>query len=576
MLAKHNKLSLQIVISMVLVFGVGLASLILVGANAIRMADKSALSRQERIAKRNLADAIAAIPEQQRSATVWDDAVEHVAARDERWMDENLGTWMQDYFGHQENYVINPAGDAMFASALGKVQPPETYSNRAVLIAPIVARLREIIAEASSGRGKSHAALANVAAIRPLRLDDRVAIASVVPIISDSRENMQAPGTENLHVAIRYIDEKFAQEIGLPIELRNVAFKDIQPTGTLASVPLTGLSGEVLSWLVWQPERPGKDLLKEMLPVLLATGLTVVALLFYVIRGLLRVSGRLQASETQAIKDVEALKQARKEAEAADRAKINFMSVVSHELRTPLTCILGYARLGKHLRQSPDAKRLEGMLQQQDTDTKLAQSHLSQLLQSSTTGMEKIERSGEHLLFLVNQLLDHAKMETGSLELNPEICDVKEVLEPVVDQMKILTEQKGLELKADIPSIQMVADVIRTRQIIINLMGNAIKFTDSGKVSVVVTEVEDKVNIQISDTGTGIESHELQRIFEAFHQADLSSSRSSAGTGLGLSVARELARLESGTIDVHSEVGVGSVFTLSLPRQSSHSRKEAA
>ena len=274
--------------------------------------------------------------------------------------------------------------------------------------------------------------------------------------------------------------------------------------------------------------------------------------------------------------DVKALKQAKIAAEAADRAKVNFMSIVSHELRTPLTVILGYARLGKNLRQMPSAKRLDVLLQQRDIDATLVRGSVDELIQSGTTGMEKISRSGEHLLFLVNQLLDDAKMETGRLEVDPVVCDVQEVLEPVLDQMKILTEQKGLELEAEIPSHLMIADVTRTRQIIINLMGNAIKFTDSGKVSVVVTDSEQKVHIDVRDTGTGIEPHELEKIFEAFHQADLSSSRSAAGTGLGLSVARELARLENGSIDVRSKLGVGSVFTLSLPTETPETLKEAA
>ncbi|MCR8827871.1 sensor histidine kinase [Pseudosulfitobacter koreensis] len=190
--------------------------------------------------------------------------------------------------------------------------------------------------------------------------------------------------------------------------------------------------------------------------------------------------------------------------------------------------------------------------------------------------MEKIERSGEHLLFLVNQLLDYAKMETGRLEVDPEICDVREVLEPVVEQMRVLTEQKDLQLEMRIPPCLMLADVTRTRQILINLMGNAIKFTDSGKVAVVVTETEDKVHIDVSDTGAGIEPGELEKIFEAFHQADLTLSRSAAGTGLGLSVAKELARLEGGTIRVRSEVGVGSTFTLSLPRETPPVLEKAA
>jgi len=379
-----------------------------------------------------------------------------------------------------------------------------------------------------------------------------------------------------VHVAVRYLDAKLAQEIGLPIELENVAFQADPPIGGMAGTPVTGPSNEVLSWLVWKPERPGRGLFMNILPVLVGAGLASVALLFWIVRRLLRLSGRLQVSEAQARLDVVALNQAKEAAEVADRAKTNFISIVSHELRTPLTVILGYARLGKNLRKMPPTQRLGDMLQQQHVDARLVQNSVDEVLQAAASGMEKIERSGEHLLFLVNQLLDYAKVTTGRLEVDIEICDVREVLGPVVDQMRVLTEQKELGLEAKIPRYLMLADVTRTRQILINLMGNAIKFTESGKISVVVTETEDRVHIEVRDTGPGIEPDELEKIFEAFHQTDLTFSRNIAGTGLGLSVAKELAHLEGGTIGVRSEVGVGSTFTLSLPREAPHVPEMAA
>jgi signal transduction histidine kinase len=295
-----------------------------------------------------------------------------------------------------------------------------------------------------------------------------------------------------------------------------------------------------------------------------------------VIRRLLKFSRMLEDSERQALLDIDALQKAKQEATAADRAKLNFMSVVSHELRTPLTVILGYARLGKNIDRMPASETLLRELKTNSRDGDIATKCANDVLNLATTGMEKIERSGEHLLFLVNQLLDYAKMETGRLELDTEVCDVHELLEPVIDQMRVLTDQKGLNLRSSIHRCNLIADVTRTRQILINLLGNAIKFTDKGTVSVLVEETSQRVNISVSDTGPGIEKGELKKIFEAFHQADLSQSRNAAGTGLGLSVARELAKLENGTIDVTSEVGVGSTFTLSLPKDNEKELEQAA
>lgn len=566
MTASLNRLSFQIVRSLFIVVCVGLLSLVFVGHNAINIADQNARAQQERFAAKRLTAVIEVLPEQQRSATVWDDAVEQTAARDTKWMDDNLGSWMQSYFGHDENYVLDQANVAFFAAVLGEIVPPDRYEARAEFIGPLVAQLRENMAEVSQGEDDPYEALAEVAVVASVLIGDRTAIVSVIPIISDSGDIAQKPGTEALHVALRYFDAELATQIGSPIELDSAEFNTDPPAGHQAGIPVTGPSGDVLCWLRWKAAHPGTDLLAKMLPVLIAVGLASGGVLLWIVRHLLRVSGQLQASEAQARRDIVALQQAREAAEVADRAKMNFMSVVSHELRTPLTVILGYARLGKNLRKMPPAQRLEEVSHLGQVDPALLQSSVEDVLRTATTGMEKIERSGEHLLFLVNELLDYAKMETGRLEVDPEICDVLEVLNPVVDQMRTLTDEKGLNLEATMAPCLMLADVTRTRQIVINLIGNAIKFTDAGKVSVVVNESEDKVHIEVSDTGTGIAPHELEKIFDAFHQADGSFSRSAAGTGLGLSVARELAHLEGGTISVRSEVGVGSTFTLSLPK----------
>ena len=238
----QNTLSLQIVGSLIFVFGLGSLSLYIVGQNAISLADENALARQERFAERNIAAAIEIIPEQQRSATVWDDAIKNVVARDEDWLDDNLGVWMQDYFGHNENYVLNQSNEPLFASVLGEIRPPEVYAVRAEVLAPLVDQLRAIMADVSMGQVNPYEALADVAVVTPLQFGSKVAIVSVVPIIADSSEVLQVPGTEALHVAVRYVDENLAQEIGMPIELEDVAFETAQPTGALAGIPVTGSS----------------------------------------------------------------------------------------------------------------------------------------------------------------------------------------------------------------------------------------------------------------------------------------------------------------------------------------------
>jgi len=218
-----NTLSAQISIFLVIVFGGVLLSLVFVAYNAIRLADEKALERQERFAARSLASAITIIPQQQRSATVWDDAIENIVAGNENWMDDNLGVWMQDYFGHHENYILDQTNAPLFASVLGSVQSPEAYFARADAIAPLVSQLREIMADASVGRDNPFEELADVEVVAPLRIGDRVSIVSVVPVISNSGEVVQRTGTEALHVAVRYVDAKLAQDIAQSIELEDAS-----------------------------------------------------------------------------------------------------------------------------------------------------------------------------------------------------------------------------------------------------------------------------------------------------------------------------------------------------------------
>lgn len=291
---------MQIVGSVLIILTLGFLGLLFVGRNAIDMADTTSLARQERFAARNLVAEIARLPEQQRSSTVWDDAVLRTRNRDDEWIDANLGFWMQDYFGHNESYIIDRANQPFFASVAGERRSSDVYEVRAQAIAPLLKTLRSDMAEASQGLENPYEELSEISVVAPLRFDAGNAIVSVVPIISDTGGIPQIPGSESLHVAVRYLDATFAQQIGGPVELQDVAFTTAPPAGGLAGIPVTGPSGEKVAWLVWQPEQPGLILLKRMLPVLLASGLAVALLLWWITRRLLRVSGQLQVSEAQA------------------------------------------------------------------------------------------------------------------------------------------------------------------------------------------------------------------------------------------------------------------------------------
>ena len=297
---RRQSLSVQILGSLLFLLAIGILSLILVGHNAISMTDEDAVARQERFAARNLAAEVARIPDQQRSSTIWDEAILRTENLDFEWMDANLGAWMQDYFGHNESYILDESNTPFFASIAGARLSPEVYGDRAEVITPIVMQLRSTMATVSEGLDNPYEKLADVSFVAPLLFDTGAAIVSVVPIISDTGKFAQKPGTESMHVAVRYIDADLAKKIGRPIELRDVAFGTAQPDGGRAGISVTDQSGNAIAWLIWQPERPGMELLMRMLPVLLASGLAIALLLWWTIQRLLRVSGQLQVSEAQA------------------------------------------------------------------------------------------------------------------------------------------------------------------------------------------------------------------------------------------------------------------------------------
>lgn len=299
-LNRRESLSAQIVGSLLVVLGVGFLSLMFVGKNAISMADSTAAAQQKRFAARTLEAEIARLPDEQRSSTIWDDAVTRTEARDYDWMDGNLGIWMQAYFEHSENYILDGAGAPFYASIRGERVAPASYDRRATVIAPLVAQLRANMAEASDGVDDPYEALAEVGVAAPLRFESDVAIISVVPIISETGAVPQAPGSESLHIAVRYVDADLARRIGAPIELQEAAFGPAPPARGQAGVPLTDPAGDAVAWLIWEPARPGMALLMRMLPVLLATGLASAVLLWWIVHRLLRVSGQLQVSEAQA------------------------------------------------------------------------------------------------------------------------------------------------------------------------------------------------------------------------------------------------------------------------------------
>lgn len=225
---------------------------------------------------------------------------------------------------------------------------------------------------------------------------------------------------------------------------------------------------------------------------------------------------------------------------AASEAKSAFLATISHELRTPLNAIIGYQSLLK-----------EGI------DGTLNESQLAQL--------SRIRASADHLLGLIDEVLTFSRLEAGKEVVLREEVELRPIVEEAVTMVTPLAGAKGLSVRVDVPDVRAFTDAWKVRQILLNLLSNAVKFADGGEITVRARVKEEKAEISITDTGIGIATENLERIFEPFWQVEQSSTRRAGGTGLGLSVSRSLARLLGGEVTVESKLGEGSTFTVTLP-----------
>ncbi len=285
--------------------------------------------------------------------------------------------------------------------------------------------------------------------------------------------------------------------------------------------------------------------------IILAAGTLVFTILGFVLRGLFRAERRVEAQrdQVQAQNDTlrhlnDDLSKAKSEAEAANQLKSEFLANMSHELRTPLNAIIGYAQL-----------QLSGMA--------------GEMSEKATAFQERTLLNAQDLLRLINDLLDVSKIEAGRMELLIRPYSLGALLDQIELQNGVLASEKGLAFKItkdeNLPA-EMLGDETRIKQIITNLVSNAIKFTSQGQVTVRAEKANDYMwRLVVQDTGRGIPAHLHEVIFDEFRQVAESSKKDAEGTGLGLAIVRRLVVLMGGTVRLQSTLGQGSTFTVLLP-----------
>ena len=229
-------------------------------------------------------------------------------------------------------------------------------------------------------------------------------------------------------------------------------------------------------------------------------------------------------------------------AQSADRLKSAFLATMSHELRTPLNSIIGFTGIliqGKPGPLNDEQKKQLGMVQ----------------------------NSARHLLSLINDVLDISKIEAGQLKINLQQFNLPEVINKVVETNKPFADRKNLKIVVSIDENikDITSDILRVQQILLNLINNAIKFTETGTIAIICRKEDKHVKIQISDTGIGIENEKIEQLFRPFTQIDTGLTRKKEGTGLGLSICKKLTEMLNGKIEVESKPGAGSTFTVIFP-----------
>lgn len=450
-----------------------------------------------------------------RDYSIWDEAYDAALADDRQWLYSNIGNAAAEIGTLDLIVFVNPAAGEPFGWQHGSPEGGETGLLSADLLARILAALEA--SDAADGQPPTLLAARD-------GVPWAFSAARVTPVDG-------APAglpSELLPVQIHGQEVSGARldRIGSGLLIEDLRLSD-QPETGLARLPLVDYAGRTISYVTWKPPHPGASILRQV-AVPLGLALAFIAVVSAV-------------SSFYAVRSARRLERALLAARAADQSKTEFLSNVSHELRTPMNGVLGVAQL------------------LQTTELDAEQRELVSVLFSSANAQ----------MALISDLLDFSRMESGNRQLAEEPFEPGAVLKDLGEMIRVAAAKKGITFSADtraLGGLTVRGDERAFRQIVTNLLGNAVKFTDHGGVELRVGVACDaalaEVRVSVADSGRGIPPEALPQIFDRFYQADSSLTRSTEGTGLGLAISRNLARMMGGSIEVESEPGVGSTFTL--------------
>lgn len=459
-----------------------------------------------------------------------------VVTPDQTWADSNIGQYIFDTFGTTATIAIDAEGRVIyFASDVRRPLPPEGFAEAVVqAIGPLIddargAPLDEPVGHSGTVLIGDTALLAAAAAITSERPTDQALQPHLRPVLIFVREFDKA------------VFVSLAERFGLP-DLRWV---QTAASASVHACPIADVRGNVIGFIDWTPERPGDAIMNRLIWPLAAIGLALLGIGGLTLRRVVKANRDLHAqaqalhvANEQLSENATRVRSALQRAEHATRAKSSFLAGISHELRTPLTAIIGFSQILK-LQHRPGRER--------SREQEYA---------------EIIHDSSQHLLNLVNDILDLSKIESGGYELEESWIDVGREARVVRSLLTHEAERRGVEVSIDAPKglPALYADPRSVRQIVINLMSNALKFTQRGGWARLGVRVDDDggLLVEIVDNGTGIAPEEQGEIWEAFKRARNPGLAKAEGSGLGLHLVKVLAELHKAEVGLESVLGEGT------------------
>jgi len=499
---------------------------------AARQLDRIESQDERELVQRTLQRDLTRMTRELTSATVWDDAYKAMGDPvDMTWADVNFAEYYHRYFAHDLTFAVRD-GQVVYASLAGARVSAEALG---ALPADTDSLVHSVAARATTAHALGRARLEGVSTASGLvRSGDEVYLVVAADAIAESQEAAAGPQA-NLTVVVsaRRVSAAFIREMEEALDVPGLALKSSPGSARDPHVVLRDAAGRPLGILAWTPADPGMTLLLHASPWI-ALGFVLLAGSSAVL--LLRVSESLRKVAQSSV----ALVEAKNQAEAANIAKTQFLANMSHEIRTPLNGVLGMAQI-------------------METDL---------LSGPQRTRLRIINESGNALLRLLNDILDMARLETGGIRLCNETFDLHTLVESACAAFSGAAASKSVALSHTVaPECEgeWVGDPMRLRQVLGNLVANAIKFTERGAVRLLVRQTATGVRFAISDTGIGIAPEDRDRLFAKFSQVDGSSTRAHEGSGLGLAICQELVGLMDGRIKVDSTPGEGSTFHFDIP-----------